>query len=121
MGVPFGRGKLEQIDVRFHLAVLQNRASGRFLDRILRRSLFEADHFSLQARHQLLIVVNVAITEGQRQALGIEHRAREDPETFAKTRNLVEQKRRSPPLAVDLRHQANLEIGLGSLDTLELS
>ena len=84
MGVPFGRGKLEQIDVRSHLAVLQNRASGRFLERILRRGLFEADHFSLQARHQLLIVVNVAITEGQRQALGIEHRAREDPETFAK-------------------------------------
>ena len=121
MGVPFGRGKLEQIDLRSHLTVLQHRASGSLLDRILRRSLFEADHFSLQARHQLLIAVDVAITEGQRQPLGVEHRAREDSETFVKTRNLVEQERRSPALAVDLGHQANLEIGLRSLDTLELS
>ena len=29
-----------------------------------RRRLLEADHFSLQARHQLLIVVDIAISEG---------------------------------------------------------
>ena len=79
--MPLGRRKIEQIDLRSEQADLQPRSSARLLRRVVRRSWFEPDDFSLPPRDQPPIAVNANLL-----AL---HRAGEHPEFLPNLRSSV--------------------------------
>jgi hypothetical protein len=87
----------------------------------LRSPPLKLDHFSFQARDNLLVAIDVAITQGQSQSPSIEDGAREDSEASAKTWDIIEQKNRPPALAVDFSDNANLDVGVCAMDVPELA
>src|SRR4030095_2003560 len=118
--VPLRRRQIEKIDLLAALAIFQNR---RAVDRLRVEAggiAFDLVLFTCEAPDQLLVVGDIASSQRHTQPLGVGDRARQYPETFAITRYIVEQQRRSSALAVDFTDDADFQIGTRSADAREL-
>src|SRR4030095_6078422 len=65
MLVPFGRGKLQEIDIIAETLVLKDRPVRHLTRRKIRRRVFVLGHFSFEASHQLLARIDAAVSQSK--------------------------------------------------------
>ena len=119
MLMPLGRRKLQEINVIGETLVLKDRPARDLTRGEIRRRVLVLGHFSFQASHQLLARIDVAVSQSQAQTRRVKNSSGEYSPAWRETLNVFEQQRRSPTAAIQLRYDADFEIGIRSLHSFE--